>query len=442
LLEVGRQALEQTQQTLPQKKESLFDEGFLIIITGLGNVFNFYFHIFMSRNLGPEGYSALNSLLSLLYIISIPIVTIQTTITKFVAQYSAVGESGKVRRLLLECLKRVGVAAFVLMALTILGAPYIGRFFNIRTTGPIIVAGLLLFFTYLMPVFWAVLQGREQFKYLGISYFVGFSAKCGLGILFAVIGWGVGGVLFGVLLSFVLAFIVGFPAIRTVLARVTNGSSLNMGEMYRFALPVVTALFFLSFFCNLDIALVRHFYGDVGEGLKLAGYYATASIVGKAFLFLPLGITLALFPKVSRKKATGENPLPMLKRGLLIEIVLSTTGILMCLLLARFVALVLGKTDAPELVALIRMFGIAITPIAATTILVNYDLANERYGFIWLLLPLTVLTFAAIWFFHPTPMSVLLAITAGGLALFISISIFTFLPVKVNKPAPQVVSAS
>ncbi|RJP17442.1 MAG: hypothetical protein C4520_16905 [Candidatus Abyssobacteria bacterium SURF_5] len=418
-------------------RESLFDEGFLIIIIGLGNLFNFYFHIFMSRNLGPEGYSALNSLLSLLYIISIPIVTIQTTITKFIAQYSATGEAAKVRQLFLGSLKRVGIVACVLMVGTILGAPLIGDFFKIRSTAPIIVAGFLLFFMYLLPVFWAVLQGRERFNYLGISYFVGFISKCGLGILFALIGWGVGGVLFGVLLSFILSFMVGFPAFRPVLAPVAESAEVQMKEMYLFALPVVAALFFLSFFCNLDIALVRHFYGDVGDGLRLAGYYATASIVGKSFLFLPLGITLALFPKVARKKATGENTLPILKRGLLIEIVLSLGGIVICFALARYVALFLGKTDSPELVALIKLFGIAITPVAATTILVNYNLANERYSFLWLLLPLTLLTFAAISVFHQTPMSVLLTLTAGGFALFISISIVTFHPAKAKKPLPE-----
>lgn len=426
--------IETTPQVLPAGKDSLFDEGFLIVIMGLGNVFNFYFHIFMSRNLGPEGYSALNSLLSLLYIISIPIVTIQTTITKFVAQYSATGASARVRRLFIECLKRVGIAAVVLTLLICLGARFIGGFFNIHTNGPIIMAGVLLFFMYLMPVFWALLQGREQFTFLGVSYFVGFSAKCGFGILFALIGWGVGGVLFGVVVSFILAFVVGFPPIRKILATVPGDDRVEMGEIYRFALPVVTALFFLSFFCNLDIALVRHFYGDVGEGLKSAGYYATASIVGKAFLFLPLGIILALFPKVARKKAKGENPLPMLKRGLLIEIGLSAIGICMCFILARYVALFLGKTEDPELILLIKMFGIAITPVAATTILVNYNLANERYAFMWLLLPLTLLTFSGIWLFHATPVSVLLTITIGGFALFISILIFTFLPGKVKKP--------
>ncbi|UCD56387.1 MAG: hypothetical protein JSV16_11185 [Candidatus Hydrogenedentota bacterium] len=419
------------------KKDDVFDEGFLVVIVGLGNAFNFYFHIYMSRNLGPEGYSALNSLLSLLFWIAIPMITVQTTITKFVAQFSARSENAKVRRLFLECLKRVGILAFVLMSLIIFGAPFIGEFLNIQRNTPIVVSGLLLFLMYMMPVFWAVLQGREQFGFLGTSYFTGFTTKCGLGILFAIIGWGVGGVILGVILSFVLAFLVGFWPIREVLAPTPEDDSVEMREIYKFAAPVVVTLMCLYSFCNLDIPLVRHFYGSVGEGLRLAGYYATASIIGKGFLFLPFGIILALFPKVARKKALGENPIPVLIRGLVIEIVLSVGGIIACIVLARHLALFLGKSDAPQLIALIKIFGIAITPVAVTMILVHYNLANERYGFIWMLVPFTVLTFAGIWLFHDTPMTVLMTIAAGGFVLLLSISVYTFIPDRRKKCAAE-----
>jgi hypothetical protein len=170
---------------------------------------------------------------------------------------------------------------------------------------------------------------------------------------------------------------------------------------------------------------VRHFFGATDEGLTLAGYYATASIVGKGFLFLPLGIILALFPKVARKKAIGEDPVPVLVRGLLFEVILSVGGIIVCVVMARYLALLLGKTDAPALVALIRIFGIAITPVAVTMILAHYNLALERYGFIWMLMPLAVLTFVGIWLVHGTPMTVLAIITLGGSALLISVSSFT-----------------
>ncbi len=420
---------------LVKKKESILDEGFLVGIVGLGNVFNFYFHIYMSRNLGPEGYSALNSLMSLLFWISIPMITVQTTITKFVAQYNARDEGARVRRLMLECLKRVGIAGFVLMALIIFGAPLIGDFLNIERNTPIIVSGVLLFSMYLMPVLWAVLQGREQFGYLGTSYFAGFTAKCALGILFAMLGWGVGGVLFGVALSFGLSLLIAVWPIREVLVSDFGDDSIDMRELYRFAAPVIVTLMCLNSFCNIDIPLVRHFYGNEGEGLKLAGYYATASIIGKAFLFLPFGIILALFPKVARKRATGENPIPVLARGLVLEVVLALGGIIACFVLARFIALVLGKSDAPELVALIRVFGIAITPVAVTMILVHYNLAIERYGFLWVLIPLTTLTFAGIWFFHATPMTVLAILGAGGMLLFLTIAVYTFLPTRPREPA-------
>ncbi len=420
----------------PGKKDNIFDEGFLVIIIGLGNVFAFVFHIYMSRNLGPDGYSALNSLMSLLFVIAVPIITIQTTITKFVAQYDARGEDANIRRLFIESVKRVGILAFVLMSLIILGAPLIADFLNIDKNTPVVVSGLLVFVMFMMPVFWAILQGREQFGFLGMSYFANFTAKCGIGILFAILGWGVGGVLLGVVLSFVASFVVAIWPVREALAPTLDEETIEMREIYRFALPVVAALLPLSFFCNLDIALVRHFFGGTVEGLKLAGYYATASIIGKSFLFLPIGIVLALIPKVSRKKTTGENPIPVLMRGLILDIVLSAIGIVACFALAPYLASFLAKTDAPELVALIKFFGVAITPVAASTILVNYNLVNEQYRFIWMLAPITILTFAGICLFHGTLMTVLYIIAAGGLALFVSILLFTIISHRKNNIGP------
>jgi O-antigen/teichoic acid export membrane protein len=413
-----------------KRKDGIFDEGFLVIIIGLGNVFNFYFHIYMSRNLGPDGYSALNSLMSLLFWINIPVVTIQTTITKFVAEFTARNEDARVRRLFLECLKRVGIGAFVLMSLIIFASPFIGEFLNIEARTPIVVSGLLLFVMNLMPVFWAVMQGRERFGVLGLSYFTNFVSKCALGILFAIIGWGVGGVLLGVVFSFGFAFIAGCMPILEVLRERGDDDHVEMQAIYRFALPVVATLLCLYSFCNLDIPLVRHFYGDSEEGLQLAGYYATASIIGKGFLFLPLGIILALFPKVARQKAVGENPVPVLLRGLGIEIVLSVGGIVVCIVMAPFLAMLLGKTDAPVLVTLIRVFGIAITPVALTMILAHYNLALERYGFIWMLLPLTIMTFVGICLFHPTLISVLAVIGSGSFIVALLISAFTIVSHK------------
>ena len=389
----------------------------------------------MSRNLGPDDFSVFASLLSALFFIAMPVVTVQTTITKFVAKFSALGEHGKVRRIFLQALKQVSLLAFVLTSLTIVTAPFSAEFLHIKRYSPIIASGILIFVMYLMPVFWGVLQGREQFGFLGMSYFASFSTKCGLAILLAVMGWGVEGVLFGIALSYAFAFLVALWPIREVLVPTLDDDEIKMGEFYKFALPTIVALLAMSPYCQLDVILVRHFFGNSADGLELAGYYATASIIGKAFYFLPIGIVLALFPRVARKKATGENPISVLMRGLGLNVFLSVIGIIVCFTFARYLALFLAKTDAPELVALIRYFGIAITPVAATMILVNYNLANEHYRFIWPLVPITVLTFVGIWFVHTTPLTVLFIMGIGGFAMLGAILTLTILAHKASKVA-------
>lgn len=421
--------------TPSKKKDGIFDEGFLVIITGLGNVFNFLLYIYMSRNLGPDDFSIFASLLSAMFIVAMPVVTVQTTITKFVAKFSAHGEHGKVRRIFVQSLKQISLLAFVLMALIILTAPFSSDFLHIERYLPIIATGILIFVMYLMPVFWGVLQGREQFGFLGISYFANFSTKCGLAILFVIMGWGVEGALLGVAVSYVFAFLVVIWPIRETMAPTLDDDEIRMGELYWFALPTIVALLAMSPYCQLDVFLVRHYFGNSEGGIQLAGYYASASIIGKAFYFLPIGIVLALFPRVARKKATGENPINVLIRGLGLNIFLSVIGIIACFVLAPYLALFLAKTDAPELVMLIKYFGIAITPVACTMILVYYNLANEQYRFIWPLVPITIFTFAGICLFHATPITVLYILATGGFILFVSMLAFTI--VSHRKAATQ-----
>jgi O-antigen/teichoic acid export membrane protein len=354
-----------------------------------------------------------------------------------VAKFSAQDEHGKVRGIFLHALKQISLLGFILLALTVLTAPFTAGFLHIERYLPIIAAGILMFAMYLMPVFWGVLQGREQFGFLGMSYFTGFATKCGLAIFLAIIGWGVEGVLFGIALSYGFAFTVAIWPIREVLAPTLDEDDVKMGELYRFALPTIVGLLMMSPYCQLDVFLVRHFFGGSESSLQLAGYYATASIIGKAFYFLPIGIVLALFPRVARKKATGENPIYVLMRGLGLNVFLSMIGIIGCFVLAPYLAVFLAKTDAPELVALIKYFGIAITPVAATMILVNYNLANEQYRFIWPLVPITILTFVGIWFIHSTPLTVLLIMGVGGFTLFLSILTLTILSHRKTHEGPD-----
>src|SRR5437867_228394 len=63
------------------------------IILFLGNLigafFTFLFHFYMGRKLGPSNYGALGAIIALVYLFSIPLITIQTSIAKFAANFKS-----------------------------------------------------------------------------------------------------------------------------------------------------------------------------------------------------------------------------------------------------------------------------------------------------------------------------------------------------------------
>ena len=72
------------------RKDSLIRDSFILFTaSSIVNVGAFIFHLIMGRFLGPANYGILGTLLTIVYIVNVPINVIQTTIKKFVSQFKA-----------------------------------------------------------------------------------------------------------------------------------------------------------------------------------------------------------------------------------------------------------------------------------------------------------------------------------------------------------------
>ena len=71
------------------KSNLIKDNLVLFMGNSLGAFFTFLFHFYMGRKLGPEDYGALGAILALIYLFTIPLTTIQTSIAKFTAIFKS-----------------------------------------------------------------------------------------------------------------------------------------------------------------------------------------------------------------------------------------------------------------------------------------------------------------------------------------------------------------
>mgnify|MGYP001570880049 CR=1 FL=1 len=219
------------------------------------NLMGFVFHFFMGRVLGPSSYGVLGALMSLLFLLIVPTVTIQTTLTKFVSELNAEKQYGKIKYLLTSMLKTFSVISIIgLMVYTLLSES-IASFLHIPVT-PVLIFGGFLVFALLLPISRGVMQGLQWFKNLGINMAFEGISKVIIGIVLVMIGLGVNGAAYAIFIAFMISFFITYFPLKKILEHKIEKYSLK--PIYTYLLPVTLTLLLLTSFYSIDILLVIH----------------------------------------------------------------------------------------------------------------------------------------------------------------------------------------
>ncbi|MCK4325183.1 oligosaccharide flippase family protein [bacterium] len=398
-------------------KDSLIKHGGILLIASLATgLLNFLFHIYMPRALDTADYGILASLLALYMIIAIPAGTISMATAKYVSGFKAENKYREMASLFFRSLKKLFPYSGLTIFIFILISPYLSSFLKMPSRAPIIVLGFALSLSLIAPVFSGALQGLQRFSQYGVYTFLAAGLKLLLGILLVSLGLRVNGALGGVFLAGIISLFVAASFLKPIfLWRKEVDYEVSSSEVYRYLRPVALALFCFTLLTYVDIVMVKRFFTPLN-----AGYYATASVVGKVFFLIPASLARAVFPKVSEKHTLKRDPYAILGKGLALSFLVCALGILICFFLPRPVVLIFGEKYLP-IIPLIRVFGAAITPFSLTFILLNFSLARERTNFIPLLASGALLEIILLSLFHNTLLQVLFILGIVGSLMFLSL---------------------
>ncbi len=404
--------------------DNLIKHGTLMFVaTSIANVANYVFHVLMGRMLGPADYGILMSLISLLMIISVPAGAFQTVITKYVSQFKAKEEYAKINRLILVSAKRLfwcGLLAFLVLALL---SGYVAAFLRIPSRVPVIVLGLVLLVSIILPVLSGGLQGLQIFEHLGGYIITGGVLRVVFGVLLVSLGLGVSGAIGASALSTAIVLVLAFVSLRFIYGWKDENVRLNSSEMYRYFWPVLATVLCFMVLTNTDIILVKHFFSPVE-----AGHYSAAAVFGKIVLFLPAAIVMVMFPKTSELHALEKDSSLILWKSLLGVGFLCGVVTAGYFLFPRLIVSVLFGVKYLSAVPLIGLFGLAMTFFSLVNILIFYHLSVHNLRFIYALVACTLLQVGAIWVFHRTLMQVLYILIGSGILLILVNEYFLFIP--------------
>ena len=350
---------------------SLFKHSSVMFISiMIANVFAYIFHIFMARSLGPALYGEFGSLLAIFMILAVPVGTIQTVITKYIARFHSKNEEGKVGSLIFSSIRKLfiyGLFAFILVSVL---SPFIASFLKIDSSTPVIIVGLTVLFSVLLPVNRGALQGLQKFNALAINNILESIFRLLLGVVLVVFGFGVNGALLAFGLGYFIAFLIAFISLKKYFNKRDN--KIDVEEIYKFTLPVFLAVLFINLIVNLPTVFIKHFYSS-----EFTGLWNVALTLARIILFVSSSVSLVMFSKVSSLESLKEKK-EVFKKSLGYVVLSSLLISLIFFFFSEPILLILFGQEYLNGAVILKWLGFGIGLVSLVQVMIYYILGQKN----------------------------------------------------------------
>ena len=377
-------------------KKFIRNNAIVFILLNSAGLLSYIFQVILGRTLPPDQYGSFNSLLATGALITTPITILHLVFSRFIARIKD-QKLQHIKSLLTLSLKFILCIALGILLIGLSFSPWLKNFLNTETTLPIILMLLAACFSSFQQIFIAVCEGMQRFFSLGMISGGGALAKILFAVLFVVIfDWGVEGGLLALSFATFSALAYGIWQLQDVFkVQAVDLHSSSLMEMARFSIPSFFMITMVSIMCNIDIVLARHYCPP-----DQAGYYATATILGRIAFFLPSSLLMVLFPSVAKATVSGSKDNHYLWVSLGLTFILSG-GVFLVFFIAgqSIINLVYGdqySSAAPMLIIVAAAMGL----LAISHVIFSYNMARSEFSFLWFLFSGVILMLSLVFWYH------------------------------------------
>ncbi len=237
-----------------------------------------------------------------------------------------------------------------------------------------------------LSVLRGVLQGAGDYKGVGLSLIGEQAARLICGAVLAAAGLGVAGAYLGTPLSFIaMGLYCGHRLMRRVReldatqpeAADVAGTAPGLWMHVRRAWAPIWGLIVIAVLQNIDIIAAKHRFQT-----HVDSSYAAVAVAAKVLIWVAMGAGFYLVPEVSRRRAEGADPRPILARALGIVAVCAIPVLLIYAFASHIlIKLAFGASKTSASGSLL-VLGLAFAVLACTYLAVQYLLALRRTWFL------------------------------------------------------------
>ena len=380
-----------------------------------GGILGYLFQIIMGRMLSVSEYGIFSALMAMIVVIRAPMTTLSMIISRRVSTYRSEQDNGKLGYLFYWINRKLLLIAVVLIVLVVFNIKPLQNFLLIEKSAHLYLLLIILLIAFPQAVNNAYLQGLQYFKWLSVVGVLATLLKIIITVILIYFGLGVAGALGGVIFSTFIILILTYVVLRPSLSKNNASISNTTHLLFKSAMPVLLANVAFAVMTQIDMVLVKYYFSE-----QEVGIYAAASILGKAVMYLPGGIAMALFPMVAENHASGKSSAHLMFQAVGVTALLSLTGALFYYFFADSIIVLLYGNDYKEAANVLKYFGFAILPMALIMVAEHFLIAMGRVLFAYLFMVVAPLQLIAIYYYHDTLLDIVAVLSISGIILVVS----------------------
>lgn len=410
---------------LPEQHASFFRQsGWLMIANIVGGMLMWAVHLLAKRT-GPEQYGLF--VVFLATAMCIPTLPLQMVLAQQTAKALATGGVPPLRGLV-RAVWLWTTLLWVVFALVVLAfQATILRRWNITNPAGLWVTVVVLLLGAWLPIFWGVLQGAQNFLWLGWSMMfnaIGRIIVAGIAVL--ALGAYAAGMMTGVLLGMAASAALALWQTRGFWTG--TSAKFDWTIVKRQVLPLVIGFTSFQFLFTTDTVFAGLYFDE-----KTVGFYGSAGTMSRALMWLVGPLTAVMFPRIVHSAAKAE-------KSDLMGLVLGGTAFLalsgaagLALLGPWVIKLVYGETFVEVASTLLPWYAGAMIPLALTNVLLNNLMARNQFKVVPGLVLLAATYGFALTRFHDTPVMLLQTMMAFNSVLLALCAYCTWRPGRVSR---------
>ncbi len=334
---------------------------YLTLSYGYIYLLGYVFHFFVSRKLGTAGYGEFMVLYSLMMVVGNLTALLGTVTVKSVVENFEFKE---------EVLRYLRLFSFgfglLVSSAGIILSPFIKEFLKISYLPYVWVVAATWFFMFPIAVERGYLQANSRFGIFALQS----SGELTLRLLLAVILLWSGFKVFGALFPSTAALVVSVVVLLGI-----NGNLWGRLKRIPFKKMIKVALYASpsGFFTYADDLFIRRVFDE-----HTAGLFASASIVGKAFIWLSLTLFSVFFPKLIEKRNEPKEFKRLSLYALVLVVAIFLVGDLLVLLIGEPIFLFLFGEKFLQAFEYLPLYVIAVLPLTLSLIFIGISVSAER----------------------------------------------------------------